>query len=140
MAPTTGGGPPTGSARKRGERIAQRELTAANLAHQRTQPYQARMPSGNERGAEKALPLGREGAVCALCGMPGHDADVCADRPAPKLRLSIDVSASQLVDPRASIDPLTAGGRGIAPRRDNGTLVRSLSAPGKLYKSHNTVD
>jgi len=26
--------------------------------------------------------------------MSGHDAEVCADRPAPRLRLSIDVDAS----------------------------------------------
>ena len=88
---------------RRGDK-PQRELTAANLAQQRHQPFQARMPSAGKGGrggasggggGSEGLPLGRQGALCSLCGMPGHDADVCADRPAPKLRLSIDVSASQ---------------------------------------------
>ena len=94
-----------GVGRRRAERSAQlgqrRELTAANLAQQRQQPYQARMPSASKGAAGRndgALPwVGRGlGAVCQLCGMPGHDADVCADRPAPKpVRLSIDVEASR---------------------------------------------
>ena len=52
-----------------------RELTAANLANQRSQPFQARMPSSLKgRGNPgDGVPLGREGAVCALCGYPGHD-------------------------------------------------------------------
>jgi hypothetical protein len=97
MAPPTNtndgaGAPPAAARGRRGEK-PQRELTAANLAQQRHQPFQARMPSG-KGGPRDAL--GREGAVCSLCGMPGHDADVCADRlPVPNLRLSIDVSASQ---------------------------------------------
>ena len=41
-----------------------------------------------------AFYLGREGAMCTICGNAGHDAEVCADRPAPRLRLSIDVDAS----------------------------------------------
>jgi hypothetical protein len=72
-----------------------RELTKANLANQRSQPWQARMPPAvSHKGNTEVLPLGREGAVCELCGMPGHDADVCADRPpAPRPKLTLDLSA-----------------------------------------------
>ena len=73
------------------KRTAQLELNAANLAQQRPQPFEARMPRiRGKAGAKDLLPLGREGAVCSLCGMAGHDAEVCADRPAPKL--TVDVS------------------------------------------------
>ena len=83
---------PPGAGRRRREPPPQRELTAANLAQQRTQPFEARMPPVKPKDGERhGLPLGREGAVCALCGNPGHDADVCADRPAPRLRISLDL-------------------------------------------------
>ena len=85
---------PPGAMRKRREQ-PQRELTAANLAQQRSQPFEARMPPVKPKDGERnGLPLGREGAVCALCGNPGHDADVCADRPAPKLRISVEVPSA----------------------------------------------
>ena len=48
-------------------------------------------PAKPKDGERHGLPLGRDGAVCALCGNPGHDADVCADRPAPRLRISLDL-------------------------------------------------
>ena len=83
---------PPGAGRRRRDPPPQRELTAANLAQQRTQPFEARMPPVKPKDGERhGLPLGRDGAVCALCGNPGHDADVCADRPAPRLRISLDL-------------------------------------------------
>ena len=83
---------PPGAGRRRREPPPQRELTAANLAQQRTQPFEARMPPVKPKDGERhGLPLGREGAVCALCGNPAHDADVFADRPAPRLRISLDL-------------------------------------------------
>ena len=83
---------PPGAGRRRRDPPPQRELTAANLAQQRTQPFEARMPPVKPKDWERhGLPLGRDGAVCALCGNPGHDADVCADRPAPRLRISLDL-------------------------------------------------
>ena len=61
--------PPSGGRRRKEQ--PQRELTAANLAQQRSQPFQARMPSANAKDGERqGLPLGRDGAVCALCGNP----------------------------------------------------------------------
>ena len=54
------------------KRTAQLELNAANLAQQRPQPFDARMPRiRGKAGAKDLLPLGREGAVCSLCGMAG---------------------------------------------------------------------
>ena len=50
------------------KRTAQLELNAANLAQQRQQPFEARMPRiRGKAGAKDLLPLGREGAVCSLC-------------------------------------------------------------------------
>ena len=83
---------PPGAGRQRRDPPPQRELTAANLAQQRSQPFEARMPAVKPKDGERhALPLGRDGAVCALCGNPGHDAEVCADRPAPRIRMSLDL-------------------------------------------------
>jgi hypothetical protein len=84
---------PPGLGRRRRDPPPQRELTAANLAQQRSQPFEARMPAvaPGRDGHRDGLPLGREGAVCGLCGNSGHDAEVCADRPSPALRVSLDL-------------------------------------------------
>ena len=98
------------------KRTAQLELNAANLAQQRQQPFEARMPRiRGKAGAKDLLPLGREGAVCSLCGMAGHDAEVCADRPAPKLTIDVsdldttqdplEVSMSDLPDSPSALFP-----------------------------------
>ena len=84
---------PPGLGRRRRDPPPQRELTAANLAQQRSQPFEARMPAvaPGRDGHRDGLPLGREGAVCGLCGNSGHVAEVCADRPSPALRMSLDL-------------------------------------------------
>jgi len=115
--------PPSGGRRRKEQ--PQRELTAANLAQQRTQPFQARMPSANAKDGERqGLPLGRDGAVCALCGNPGHDAEVCADRPAPRLRVSVDAddalveepSMSELPDSPSALFPKPSAAEALARR------------------------
>ena len=115
--------PPSGGRRR--EEQPQRELTAANLAQQRSQPFQARMPSANAKDGERqGLPLGRDGAVCALCGNPGHDAEVCADRPAPRLRVSVDAddalveepSMSELPDSPSALFPKPSAAEALARR------------------------
>ena len=115
--------PPSGGRRRKEQ--PQRELTAANLAHQRSQPFQARMPSANAKDGERqGLPLGRDGAVCALCGNPGHDAEVCADRPAPRLRVSVDAddalveepSMSELPDSPSALFPKPSAAEALARR------------------------
>eukprot|EP00740_Mantoniella_antarctica_P017716 CAMPEP_0181373912 /NCGR_PEP_ID=MMETSP1106-20121128/15677_1 /TAXON_ID=81844 /ORGANISM="Mantoniella antarctica, Strain SL-175" /LENGTH=337 /DNA_ID=CAMNT_0023491733 /DNA_START=239 /DNA_END=1249 /DNA_ORIENTATION=+ len=103
------GGAPLVRRRERGEK-PQRALTAENLAHQRHQPFQARMAGPSARGTSGGV--GREGALCSMCGMPGHDADVCADRPAPKLRLSVDVTASHQSQQQHSHVPSEGCGAG----------------------------
>ena len=115
--------PPSGGRRRKEQ--PQRELTAANLAQQRSQPFQARMPSANAKDGERqGLPLGRDGAVCALCGNPGHDAEVCADRPAPRLRVSVDAddalveepSMSELPDSPSALFPKPSAAEALARR------------------------
>ena len=116
--------PPSGGRRRKEQ--PQRELTAANLAQQRTQPFQARMPPANAKDGERhGLPLGRDGAVCAMCGNPGHDADVCADRPAPRLRVSVDAddalvaepSMSELPDSPSALFPKPSAAEALARRK-----------------------
>ena len=110
------------------KRTAQLELNAANLAQQRPQPFEARMPRiRGKAGAKDLLPLGREGAVCSLCGMAGHDAEVCADRPAPKLTVDVsdldttqdnlEVSMSDLPDSPSALFPKPTAAEMLARRK-----------------------
>ena len=110
------------------KRTAQLELNAANLAQQRQQPFEARMPRiRGKAGAKDLLPLGREGAVCSLCGMAGHDAEVCADRPAPKLTIDVsdldttqdplEVSMSDLPDSPSALFPKPTAAELLARRK-----------------------
>ena len=69
------------------KRTAQLELNAANLAQQRQQPFEARMPRiRGKAGAKDLLPLGREGPCVRRSGWPAMTRRFAQTDPLPSSR------------------------------------------------------